>query len=74
LLRALREVGADDTIRTLADRAANAGMFDLFLAAHPDKASNYQFGREPDGTPSHPWKWQEPADQNRGLGIRQPES
>ena len=24
-------------------------------------ASSYPFGREPDGTPSQPWKWQEPT-------------
>ena len=70
LLRALRRVGADDTARTLAARAANAGMFDLFLKVRPDEASNYRFGREPDGTPSEPWNWQEPVNQSRGLSAR----
>jgi uncharacterized protein YidB (DUF937 family) len=61
LLRTLDEAGADNAARTLASRAANAGMFDLFLQARPDEAARYPFGREPDATPSQPWKWQEPA-------------
>ena len=61
LLRALREAGADDAARTLADRAANAGMFDLFLEVQPDEAPDYLFGREPDGTPSQPWRWENRA-------------
>jgi hypothetical protein len=36
----------------------------LFLAACPDEAAGYPFGREPDGLPSQPWKWQEPAVRN----------
>ena len=65
-------VGAEDAARTLAARAANAGMFDLFLKVRPDEASSYRFGREPDGTPSQLWRWQEPTSQNYGLRIRQP--
>ena len=61
LLDALREAGDRDAARTLAVRAANAGMFDLFLKVYPDEASRYRFGREPDGAPSQPWKWQEPT-------------
>jgi hypothetical protein len=61
LLRALSEAGADDAVRTLADRAANAGMFDLFLEVQPDGAPNYLFGRELDGTPSQPWRWEKPG-------------
>ena len=61
LLQALREAGASDAVRTLAARAANAGMFDLFLEVYPDEASSYLFGREPDGAPSQSWKWQEPG-------------
>ncbi len=45
----------------LAARAADAGMFSLFLDAHPDQAAAYRFGREPDGTPAQPWTWSEPA-------------
>jgi uncharacterized protein YidB (DUF937 family) len=61
LLRELRQAGAGDAARTLADRAANAGMFDLFLEVQPEEASNYLFGREPDGTPSQPWRWEDRA-------------
>ena len=53
--------GAHDAARTLATRVANAGIFDDVLEVCPDEASRYLFGREPDGTPSRPWKWQEPA-------------
>jgi hypothetical protein len=45
----------------LAIRAANAGMFDLFLAVCPDEAPSYPSGREPEGPPSQSWKWQEPT-------------
>ena len=43
-----------DAARTLVDRAANAGMLDLFLEVQPDEAANYLFGREPDGTHRNP--------------------
>jgi hypothetical protein len=60
LLVALREAQAAAAVRTLALRAADAGMFGLFLKARPDEAVTYRFGREPDGTPSPPWVWSEP--------------
>jgi hypothetical protein len=60
LLVALREAEAAAAVRTLALRAADAGMFGLFLKARPDEAATYRFGREPDGTPSPPWVWSEP--------------
>jgi hypothetical protein len=60
LLRELGEAGASDAVTALAARAANAGMFGRFLAIHPDEASRYLSGREPDGAPSQSWKWQEP--------------
>ena len=52
---------AHDAVTTLASRAANAGMFDLFLEFCPGEASSYPFGREPDETPSQSWKWQGPG-------------
>jgi hypothetical protein len=61
LLEELREAGAAEAVRALAVRAAGAGMFGLFLEARPDEAAAYRFGREPDGTPSPPWSWSEPA-------------
>ena len=48
-------------VEELAARAADAGMFSLFLGVHPDQAAAYKFGREPDGSPAEPWSWSEPA-------------
>jgi uncharacterized protein YidB (DUF937 family) len=61
LLEALREAGAGEAAEALACRAADAGMFGLFLEVHPDEAAGYRFGREPDGAPSRAWTWREPA-------------
>ena len=61
LLVELRAAGDGDPARTLATGAANAGMFDLFLEGRPNEAVSYRFGREPGGTPSRSWRWQEPA-------------
>ena len=61
LLRVMRAAGADNAVTALATRAANAGMFDLFLEFCPYEASSYPFGREPDGAPSQTWNWQEPT-------------
>jgi hypothetical protein len=54
LLEALRAAGAGDAV-----------TFDLFLEVCPGEASSYPVGREPDGTPSQPWRWQEPTGQPR---------
>jgi uncharacterized protein YidB (DUF937 family) len=62
LLVALREAGATEAVRTLALRAADVGMFGLFLEAQPDEAPTYRWGREPDGTPLPSWSWSEPGD------------
>ena len=69
LLEELREAGASDAVTALATRAANAGMFDLFLEVRPDEASSYLFGREPDGTPSQSWNWQEPTGRTRKTRV-----
>ena len=61
LLKTLERIGASQAATALADRAANAGLFILFLEFQSDKLANYRFGRELDGTPAHPWKWQEPT-------------
>jgi hypothetical protein len=58
----LRGAGADDAITTLVGRAANAGMFRLFLDVRTGEPTSYQSGREPDGTPSRSWRWQEPGE------------
>ncbi len=65
LLRVLGEAGASDAATALATRAADAGMFGLFLEVRPDEASSYRFGRQLDGTPSQSWRWQEPPSQPR---------
>jgi len=61
LLAALRAAGATEAVQALAVRAADAGMFGLFLEARPGEPASYPFGREPDGTPSPPWNWTEPV-------------
>jgi hypothetical protein len=61
LLTALRAAGAAEAERDLARRAADAGMFGLFLGARPDEAARYRSGREPGGAPSPPWNWLEPG-------------
>jgi hypothetical protein len=55
LLTALRAAGDGQAARALADRAADAGMFDL-----AEDRTIYRFGREPDGAPASPWRWAEP--------------
>ena len=69
LLQELREAGDSDAVTALATRAANAGMFDLFLKVRSDEASSYRFGREPDGAPSQSWRWQEPTSQPHYGGL-----
>lgn len=59
MLIGLRMAGAEDAVRVLANRAANAGMFYALLRTYPDEAASYRYGREPDGTPAQPWRWQE---------------
>ena len=45
----------------LARRAANAGSVDLFREFCAGEASGYVFGREAEGAPSQPWRWEEPG-------------
>jgi hypothetical protein len=61
LLDELREVGASEALTTLAIRAANAGVPGLFVEANPNEDTGYPFGRDIDGNPSEPWKWQQPS-------------
>jgi len=51
--------------RTLAARTADAGMFSSLLEAFPEKASDYAFGRTPNGGSSQSWTWQEPPSADR---------
>jgi hypothetical protein len=64
----LRLARAYSAARALANRAADAGMFEVFLHAYPDEADRYRFGREPDGTPAQPWRWNEPISPRNSPG------
>jgi hypothetical protein len=61
LLAALHAAGANDAAEVLAERAAGAGMFDVFLADHPGEAISYRYGCEPDLAPAPPWRWAPPV-------------
>jgi hypothetical protein len=56
LLNALRHVGAEADVSTLVNRLPGEECFDHFLAEGDNKVV-YRFGREPDGTPTDPWGW-----------------
>ena len=58
LLRALRHVGAEADATTLINRLPGEECFDHFLVEGDNKVA-YRFGREPDGTPTHPWGWED---------------
>ena len=58
-LLALYNGGAIDAADTLARRAADRGLFDTAIHANPDWATTYKFGREPSGTPTARWEWDE---------------
>jgi len=66
LIQALRAAGAGEAAGILARRAAEAGMFGVFLAYQSNGtdaggAVSYRYGREPDLTPAPPWRWAPPA-------------
>jgi hypothetical protein len=56
LLDRLRAAGAGEQAAALAARLPAGGMFGLFLEQH-DRADEFRFGREADGTPVTPWDW-----------------
>ena len=57
LLRALGRAEAATAANDLAECAANAGLFQTFIGVTPVNDQLYRFGREPDGTPSPRWGW-----------------
>ena len=64
LLDVLREFGALDAARELAERGANAGAvpgsFPQWIKLLPQTAEHNRlarFGREPDGSPAPTWSW-----------------
>jgi hypothetical protein len=40
----------------LIDRLASEGLFNLFCE-QVDSPTRYKFGREPNGSPALPWRW-----------------
>lgn len=58
LLNALRDVGAEAEAATLVNRLPAEECFEGFLVEGDNKVV-YQFGREPDGTPTDPWGWED---------------
>ncbi|MEO3861422.1 helix-turn-helix transcriptional regulator [Acrocarpospora sp. B8E8] len=56
LMEALRMAGAHDQLNVLARRLPAAGLFRTFLDIG-DHRERFKFGREPDGSPSAPWTW-----------------
>ena len=58
LLGSLREAGADEQAAALGDRLPAAGIFWLFLE-RKGLADQFRFGREADGTPAAPWRWED---------------
>jgi len=56
LLDAMRAVRAHTQVAFLLDRLPGEGMFQLFCAQQ-DQEALYNFGREPDGSPTRSWGW-----------------
>lgn len=65
LLRAFADVpiGALSEVRAYARHAANAGLFAECLYAFPAWHDEFSHGREPDGSASPPWNWQDTRSQ-----------
>lgn len=57
VIPALRTLGLIDLVDRLTQRYADGGDYRAFLAADPDRAGRFRYGREPDGTPSPRWGW-----------------
>jgi hypothetical protein len=57
LLRELKSAKAAELAADVAVHAANAGLFDVFVEFLPAGRRRFRFGREPDGSPSAPWGW-----------------
>jgi hypothetical protein len=58
VLIALKDISADGLAADLVDRLPAGGQFRTFLE-QDDNAMRYRFGREPDGTPTAPWGWED---------------
>ena len=53
--------GADDAVATWLDGPPMRACLDLFREFCAGEASSYVFGREAEGAPSQPWRWEEPG-------------
>ncbi|WP_131739017.1 hypothetical protein [Actinomadura roseirufa] len=58
LLERLRAVGAHEQVTKLVGRLPAAGLFGRFIEV-ADHKERFRFGREPDGTPAAPWRWED---------------
>ena len=58
LLDVLRAAGAHEQAATLVSRLPAVGMFGLYLEQE-GAADQFRFGREADGTPAAPWRWED---------------
>ncbi|MGW2312832.1 hypothetical protein [Actinomadura luteofluorescens] len=56
ILEKLRKVGAHEPAAELAERLPQVGRFDAYVRLG-DRADRFRYGREPDGTPAAPWRW-----------------
>ena len=56
LLDGLARVGAGEQVAVLAGRLPPAGQFATFMRL-ADHKERFRFGREPDGSPAEPWRW-----------------
>lgn len=63
LLDALVAAGANHALAALTGRAADAGHFQRLVLR--DLVTAFPFGREPDGSASPPWSWQDVAEPDR---------
>ena len=63
LLEALRIAGGGPAAAMLSNRAANSGLWPFVIEANANMARQYKWGREPDGTASIPWSWQDLTNQ-----------
>ncbi|MEV0663103.1 hypothetical protein ACIBI3_08250 [Actinomadura luteofluorescens] len=55
-LEKLRKVGAHESATELAERLPQVGRFGEYIKLG-DRADRFRYGREPDGTPAPPWRW-----------------
>jgi hypothetical protein len=59
LLASLRAAGAEQQAAALTGRLSAAGMSGLFLEEQKDLAYQFRFGREANGDPAAPWRWED---------------